>query len=531
MEKSDRKSKKTGDKKNTTSSPSDRYPDAQKATAQKALQESEDRYRTLIERSPLGILSADIEGNITIANSALLKILGSPSAEETKRINLLTFPLLKEAGISSAYKQCLETQKPLSAEFPYRSKWGKDIYCRLHLNPICDAAGQLQSILGIVENITEQKELIETLAAERKQLQALMDNIPDDIYFKDTQSRFIRINRASADTMGVPHPKEAIGKTDLDLSPDENIDSVYQDEQNIVKTGKPIIGKVTRFQRADKQYRWVSATKVPLKDQDGKVTGIVGISRDITPMVKAKEKQDQLLKELEATNRELKDFAYVVSHDLKAPLRGISSLAEWIKTDYGPKLDHAGRELIDLMINRVRRMNDLIEGILHYSRIGQGKEEKKEVDLNRLISDVTDMISPPDNVTIAVEDKFPTLFCDEIKMRQVFQNLIGNAVKYMDKQEGKIEIGCTAKRDEWQFKIADNGPGIEKKYFNKIFQIFQTLNSRDETESTGVGLSVVKKIVELYGGKIWLESIVDSGTTFYFTLSKPAVTFNRKKRK
>jgi signal transduction histidine kinase len=165
-------------------------------------------------------------------------------------------------------------------------------------------------------------------------------------------------------------------------------------------------------------------------------------------------------------------------------------------------------------------MNELINGILQYSRIGRVEEEKSEVDLNHLVCDVIDLISPPLNIQIEIQDKLPTVMGEMTRLEQVFQNLISNAVKYMDKPEGKIKIGCTSENRDWQFRVADNGPGIEKKYHDKIFQIFQTLAPRDECESTGIGLTVVKKIVETFGGKIWLESDLGAGSTFYFTLPK-----------
>lgn len=517
------KPKSTPRNKNSSCTPYNRIDES---TTQKALRESEARYQTLIERAPLGIFLADIEGNIKIVNSALVKILDSPSAEATKQINLLTFPLLKEARISDAFKKCVETEKPHSAELPYQSKWGKNIQCRLHLNPIHDDTGQLESILGVVEDITEQKKLIEALAAERGQLQALMDNIPDTIYFKDTSSRFTRINRAHAKKFGISDPASAIGKSDFDFFPKVSASEKYADEQKIMKTGQPLINKVEKNIYSNGRTRWISATKVPIKSADQKVIGIVGISRDITPMVEADEKQAQLLKELETINQELTDFAYIVSHDLKAPLRGISSLAEWIKTDYADKMDDEGRKLIDLMTTRVKRMNDLIQGILQYSRIGRREEERIDIDLSALVSEVIDMISVPDDISVTIDDQLPTVHGNKIRLEQVFQNLIGNAIKYMDKEAGKIHIGCSRKGESWQFKIADNGPGIEKKHFEKIFQIFQTLNSRDNTESTGVGLSVVKKIIELYGGEIWLKSEIDQGTTFYFTLPQKSTSKN-----
>ena len=241
---------------------------------------------------------------------------------------------------------------------------------------------------------------------------------------------------------------------------------------------------------------------------------------DITDRKLAEKRQAELIEELARTNMELNDYAHIVSHDLKTPLRGIVSLANWISTDYADKLDHNGKRQIELLVGRTKRMHNLIEGILQYSRIGRVKEEKQEVDLNELVTKVIDMIAPSDNITIEIEDKLPTILCEMTRIEQVFQNLLDNAIKYMDKPKGEIKIGCADEDVHWKLSVTDNGPGIEEKYFPKIFQIFQTLRARDEYESTGVGLSVVKKIIELHGGQISVKSKVGNGCTFFFTILK-----------
>ncbi len=234
----------------------------------------------------------------------------------------------------------------------------------------------------------------------------------------------------------------------------------------------------------------------------------------------AEERKTQLVGKLEDVNRELSDFAHVISHDLKAPLRAISSLANWIATDYSDKFDEQGREKVALLLRRVKRMHDFIDAILQYSRIGKSGEERSEVDLGELVHDVIDMISPPANVTITVGKGLPVLFCERTRLQQVFQNLIGNAVKFMDKQGGEIRVQYVSDNAYHRFSVSDSGPGIEEKHFDRIFKIFQTLTPRDEFESTGVGLALVKKIVEMYGGSIWVESVMGQGSTFTFTLPK-----------
>lgn len=236
----------------------------------------------------------------------------------------------------------------------------------------------------------------------------------------------------------------------------------------------------------------------------------------------AQEGQKQLLKRLESVNSELSDFAHIVSHDLKAPLRAIGSLADWLREDYGDRLDENGVETLDLMKGRVRRMNNLIQGILSYSRSGREEEKINDVNLRQLVDEVIEVVSPPENIKIEIESAPEVVRCDRTRLEQVVQNLLTNAVKYNDKEEGIVKINCVQEDGYFKFRVSDNGIGIDNRYFDKIFQIFQTLSPRDKSENAGVGLAIVKKIVENYGGSIWLESEVGSGTTFFFTLPNGA---------
>lgn len=239
--------------------------------------------------------------------------------------------------------------------------------------------------------------------------------------------------------------------------------------------------------------------------------GYFEIIADISEKTKAQQ-------ELTKANEELKDFAHIVSHDLKAPLRAIGTLASWLHDDYADQLEEEGQEQFNLLRSRVSRMEGLINGILEYSRVGKIKENECELDLQDVLEDVKDSVVPMDNFKVQIDPDLPAVHMDRTRVHQIFQNIISNSVKYMDKDLGQIIIGCEREDGFYKFSVADNGPGIEKQYFDKIFQIFQTLTPRDEYESTGVGLAIVKKSVELYGGKVWLDSVVDKGTTFYFTI-------------
>lgn len=242
-------------------------------------------------------------------------------------------------------------------------------------------------------------------------------------------------------------------------------------------------------------------------------------------LAESEAKQAQLLRDLQSANEELANFAYVASHDLKAPLRAIASLAQWISTDYADRFDEEGREQIALLLGRVKRMDRLIDGILQYSRVGRVREARTAVDLNELVAETVDLLAPPVHVRVKI-GRLPVLKIERTRAQQVFQNLIGNAIQYIDKPDGEVSVDCERLAGEWHFTVRDNGPGIESRHFERIFQMFQSLAPRDRHESTGIGLSLVKKIVETHGGRIWVESKIGLGSVFHFTLplSLPAAT-------
>ncbi|BAU41702.1 ATP-binding protein [Leptolyngbya sp. O-77] len=260
----------------------------------------------------------------------------------------------------------------------------------------------------------------------------------------------------------------------------------------------------------------------------------IAIIRDITQFLeteaKLKARADELdrlthdLAEtnemLEDRNRELEQFAYVASHDLKAPLRAIANLSEWIEEDLSGQLPPENQQQLHLLRGRVHRMEALINGLLEYSRVGRVESPVERVSLSVLLDEVIDSIDPPDTFTITIPPDLPTLITKRLPLRQVFANLISNAVKHHDRTDGQVRIGVRDLGDRYEFSVADDGPGIAPEYHRKIFMIFQTLQARDVKESTGVGLSIVKRIVETEGGTIRLDSEEGAGTTFYFTWNK-----------
>lgn len=281
--------------------------------------------------------------------------------------------------------------------------------------------------------------------------------------------------------------------------------------------GKTWKGQLQQLAKDGSLY-WVETTIVPFIDKTGKPYQYVAISFDITEKKLAEVNLTDALIDLEKNNKELDQFAYVVSHDLKAPLRAINNLAEWIVEDM-PEMPDDVRKNLSLLRGRILRMENLINGVLDYSRIGRTKIEKESIDLNELVGHIVESLIPVENYKVTVSN-LPVVFNAKILLYQVFSNLFSNAVKYNDKEQGIIDCSYTDTEDFHQFTIADNGPGIEPEYRDKVFGVFQTIQARDKKESTGIGLSIVKKIIDEGGGSIHIETNNNGGASFVFTVPK-----------
>ncbi len=228
-------------------------------------------------------------------------------------------------------------------------------------------------------------------------------------------------------------------------------------------------------------------------------------------------KAQHLIGALERSNRELDRFAYVASHDLKAPLRAIANLSQWIEDDLATVATPETRQHMELLRSRVRRMEALIDGILRYSRAGRARKKPEIVGVRKLLDDVLALLTIPPGATVEVDGGMPTLLTERVPLEEVFLALIGNALKYSGRPDPRVEVRARQVNDFWEFSVRDNGPGIAPKYHPKVWEIFQTLNPRDNIEGTGIGLSIVQKIVLGKGGRVWLESDQGAGATFFFT--------------
>ncbi len=347
-------------------------------------------------------------------------------------------------------------------------------------------------------------------------IENILASMGESLLVLDQGGKILKVNQASTALFGYSCD-ELIGKKFTELfAPDMNSANPclgFKDRQTLCGCEANCITK-------DGREIPVHFSSALLFDTDKNVMGAAYLGRDISEHLQAKENLQRKNQELERSNQELDQFAYVVSHDLKAPLRAISNLAEWIEEDLEDKLEEDTQNNMKLLHARVKRMEALINGVLEYSRIGRSEQNVREVDVQKLLSEVIDSMPVPKDFKINISSTMPVVTACKVRMGQVFSNLVSNAIKYRRDQDGQVDINVSDEGDYYRFSVADNGPGIAPEYHDKVFIIFQTLNAKDKKESTGVGLTLVKKIIEDQGGQISVKSEEGQGAIFFFTWPK-----------
>lgn len=375
--------------------------------------------------------------------------------------------------------------------------------------------GSLSSLIG---QFCERKHAEEALRDSEALFHSLVETLPLNILRKDLEGRFIFANQLFCKNLGKPL-HEILGRTDYDFFPRDLAEKYRADDRKVLTTQQVFEDVEAHVTPAgDKLY--VHVLKAPVWDAAGKVVGVQVIFWDVTARKVAEEKLQQTLAELARSNRELELFAYVASHDLQEPLRMVSSYCQLLQKRYKDKLDEDANEFIAYAVDGALRMQTLINDLLAYSRVGtRGKPLVPT-------SSEAALLKAMNNLKLAIEesgaqisyDPLPQVVGDTVQLTQLFQNLLGNALKFRGSDPPRIHVGAERQGLFWKIWVRDNGIGIDPADFDRIFIIFQRLHPRDEYPGTGIGLAICKKIVERHGGRIWVESAKGQGATFCFTL-------------
>lgn len=374
----------------------------------------------------------------------------------------------------------------------------------------------VEEVYGLITDITSKVQAEEQLKISEEKFRTLIQNCSDIVTILDEKGNIIYESPSFYKIFGY-EPDEILGKNGFEFVHPEDLEHTLSRFTNLVKEsieGNPV---VYRFRAKSGEYKYIESVGSNLINHPH-IKGMVVNTRDISERIETERQLKIHTENLERINKELDQFAYIVSHDLKAPLRAIYNLSEWIQEDLEGKLDEDNKEQFELLRSQIKRLENLIIGILEYSRAGKKSADISEFKGKDAICELIDSIGPPPNAEIVVQNQIPSFHTEKLLIEQVFSNFISNAIKYNDKDSLKLEIGYTSNNDNTHcFYVKDNGPGIPEEYHEKVFGIFQTLQSRDVVESTGIGLAIVKKIVEDKGGRVWLESEVGKGSCFYFT--------------
>jgi PAS domain S-box-containing protein len=405
------------------------------------------------------------------------------------------------------------------AEWVYISRDNTRIPVQVSISSISNHEGTIVGYVQTAKDITNRKRYEATLLKYKNDLEELERISRVGRWEVDLPHKTVLWSNEVYNIHEKPYSFVPDFESALSFYHGRSRDTIMRAVSECIENGTPYDVDLS-IKSASGAVKYIRTKGEPVYDDNGKVVKVVGIFQDISKEYEAEKLLREYALDLEKKNEELDQFAYVVSHDLKAPLRGINNLSLWIQEDLEPVLSEETRKNLGLLRKRVVRMENLINGILMYAKAGRSKNEAVRFSVSRLISDVAASLTAGKNIAVNIVQPMPYMTAEKIKLEQVFSNLISNAIKYNSGSNPEVRITATEDEQHYTFCVADNGPGIDPAHHSKIFVIFQTLQSRDTAENTGVGLAIVKKIVEENGGSVWVESQPGEGAKFCFTWLK-----------
>jgi two-component system, sensor histidine kinase and response regulator len=493
-----------------------------------ALRNSEAFYHSLVETIPQNIFRKDRLGRFTFANSRFCETLKRSCEEVIGKTDFDLFPPELAAKYQQDDRRVLEQRELFKTIEQHRDADGNTLFVQVIKSPLVDPSGELAGVQGIFWDETERYKIQEALAYERDLLRAMLDNIPDSIYFKDRQSRFLAVSRSLAIRLGLNDPAEAVGKTDSDFFGSEHARQALADEQNILRTGQPLIAKTEREQWLDGQERWVLSTKVPLKNRQGEIIGTFGISKDITEL-KTTEAELAKARDLAVESARLKsEFLANMSHEIRTPLNAVIGMTGLLMDS---SLSQEQRDFAETIRNSAEALLNIINDLLDFSKIEAGKMgiEIIDFDLSEVVEGTAELLAEAaqaKDIELAswMHDEVPRhLRGDPGRLRQVLTNLLGNAVKFTQKGEVLLEVTKISEGDKkamLRFSVRDTGIGIAEDAKPRLFRAFVQADGSTTRRygGTGLGLAISRQLVELMGGEMGFESTVGQGSTFWLTI-------------
>ncbi len=500
--------------------------------AQQALELSELRYSTLAKISPVGIFRCDAAVNLLYVNQRWCQISGYTFEQVINQGWRKTIHPEDKARVEAEIKRTVEQKIPFECEFRFQRPDKSVAWVFAQSVAETNGDGVFIGYVGTVTDITNRKQSDKALRESEERFRSTFEQAAVGIAHADLSGKFIRVNQKLCDILGYSR-EELLQRRFHEITYPEDLQSDFKQVRDLLAGRIEYFSMEKRYICKNGSAIWVETTVSFVRQANGEPQYFLGVVQEIEQRKQAETQVQQRAQELEQTNvlltqttaqlrkrnSELDQFAYVASHDLKAPLRAIANISEWLEDDLSD-LDPENQRLLELLRQRVYRMEALIDGLLQYSRVGRVNNAEEKVNVGTLLSEIIDSLAPPENFTIEVKHPMPILNTKGMMLRRVFMNLIDNAITHHHSSAGHINISVEDKGECYEFAISDDGPGISPQYHDKIFVIFQTLKARDKKETTGVGLSIVKKIIEGEGATITVDSDVDRGATFRFTWHK-----------